>query len=122
MTFLQPGSEFYVSKSRENTGPNAKLVTELRGPFVNFGTRDALYQNASLEMTSDSLSSGFAKRGSAPSDVRLPEWCYPAFKLERARYRTERTDWGFVAPVWIAIALFCTLVQVVGIKALLALF
>ena len=122
MTFLQLGSEFYVSESREKMGPNANLMTELRGPFANFGTRDSSFDTPRTLMTTDSLATGLAGREGRTSNTRLPDWCYQAFTLERAVDQKEQTDWGFVTPVWIAIALFCVLVQLVGFLALTNVF
>lgn len=119
MTFLQLGSEFYVNESREKMGLNTNRMTELRGPFVNFGTHDASFDDPRIFMTSESLAPDLSGRDGRPSTARLPEWCYRAFNLERAEDRKQQTDWGFVTPVWIAIALSCTLVQVVGFMALI---
>ncbi|MEL7539524.1 MAG: hypothetical protein AAGJ51_01365 [Pseudomonadota bacterium] len=38
--------------------------------------------------------------------------------FEKERRRSEPTDWSFVLPVWIAIALFCSLVQIVAFQSL----
>ncbi|MEM9571935.1 MAG: hypothetical protein AAF996_10730 [Pseudomonadota bacterium] len=108
-----------MNDSREKMGLNTNLMTELRGPFVNFGTHDPSFDDPRIFMTSESLPTDLAARDGRPSATRLPDWCYRAFKLERADDRKQQTDWGFVTPVWIAIALSCTLVQVVAFMALI---
>lgn len=48
-------------------------------------------------------------RRAAPGTT--PRWCWKAFRLERSRDTKERTDWGFVTPVWILMALVCVISQ-----------
>lgn len=45
-----------------------------------------------------------------------PAWCKTAFKFERARQRTDKTDWGFVTPVWILMGLICVVSQVAAMQ------
>jgi hypothetical protein len=45
-----------------------------------------------------------------------PRWCKTAFKYERARQKSQRTDWGFVTPVWILMGLICLIPQIAALQ------
>lgn len=122
MTLLQLGGEFYVSESREKMGSSASLMTELHGPFANFSVREVSIEDSRSLMTPEASSPVLSGRSRSSAPNRLPEWCYRAFSLERARANKDHTDWGFVAPVWIAISLACLLIQLLAVMALTSIF
>ena len=45
-----------------------------------------------------------------------PAWCKTAFKYERARQKSGKTDWGFVTPVWILMGLICVVSQAAAMQ------
>lgn len=45
-----------------------------------------------------------------------PDWCRKAFRIERQRVRADKTDWGFVTPVWILMGLICVIGQVAAVQ------
>jgi len=49
-------------------------------------------------------------------------WCNEALRFERARRRHDEADWGLTVPVWISALLVSVIIQVLAVKALLALF
>lgn len=114
---LQPRSEFEVSKALKIPGSSSEAISESANESVRFGPVSTLY-SSNHTVTSADLPSG----GPGQIDPRVPDWCYLAFQFEKKKSERERTDWDFVLPVWIAITLFCMLVQVVGLKTLAAVF
>ena len=110
---LQPRSEFDVTKALKIPGAGGKAANESANETIGFEASHIVY-SSNYGVTS----SGFSSRGSTRMDPTVPAWCYPAFQFEKARNKRERADWDFVVPVWIAITLFCTLVQVVGFQTI----
>lgn len=113
---LQPRSEFDVTKALKIPGAGGKSVSESANEHVRFEPVSTLYSSNHTVASAD-LPCGEVGQ----FDSRVPDWCYPAFQFEKGKSKRERTDWDFVLPVWIAITLFCMLVQVVGLKTLAAL-
>lgn len=50
-----------------------------------------------------------------PKSGATPAWCKKAFKFERSRFGKERSDWGFIAPVWILMGMVCIVSQVAAL-------
>lgn len=109
-----------MSKSREKYWGNAEQFSFIEGIngdlSLNTAHRPVGHSIVSTKMTQHST----ARFQPLPSGT--PNWCHVAFMFERQRLRSERTDWSFMAPVWIAIGLFCTIVQVFAFKSLWSLF
>lgn len=113
---LQPRSEFRVSKALKIPGSGGEAISTSAKEQFGFEAYAELYPSNHAMM-----SSGLERRRAAHIDRNVPSWCYPAFQFEKAQNKSERTDWEFVVPVWIAITLFCSLVQVVGFQTLASL-
>jgi len=110
-----------VSKSRKNYWPDAEnfwTIEGLNGDLnLNSATRPGSFSLISAELSTHQMPTPYRALSK-----ETPSWCHVAFMFERQRLRSEPTDWGFVAPVWIAIGLFCTLVQVVTFQTLFTIF
>lgn len=106
-----------MSKSRKITQLNAESFASIDGIGddlrLDLGARAQTCSMVSTDLGHRKFSS---RMSSAVS--RTPSWCQVAFMFEKERRRTEPTDWSFVLPVWIAIALFCSLVQIVAFQSI----
>ena len=51
-----------------------------------------------------------------------PSWCRKAFRIERQKPSKDRTDWGFVTPVWILLGLVCVIGQVAALQLAVSVF
>ena len=108
-----------MSKSRNMTRLNADsfaTIDGIRGDLrFDRGPRSQI-----SSMISTDLEHLKPEHGISSALSGTPSWCQVAFMFERERSRKERTDWGFVLPVWIAVALFCSLVQIVAFQSLMS--
>ncbi|MEL7030805.1 MAG: hypothetical protein AAGL97_03170 [Pseudomonadota bacterium] len=110
-----------MRKSRNITRLNADSfasIDGIRGDLrLDFGPRAQM-----SSMISTELQPLKPKRRMSSVFSGTPSWCQVAFMFERERNRKEPTDWSFVLPVWIAIALFCSLVQIVAFQSIYSVF
>ncbi|MEL6826783.1 MAG: hypothetical protein AAFN91_11095 [Pseudomonadota bacterium] len=105
-----------MSKSRNITRLNADPFASIDGIGgdlrVDYGLRPGSCSMVSPHFDQRNFSTRLPSAFSG-----TPSWCQVAFLFERER-RKEPTDWSFVLPVWIAIGLFCSLVQIVAFQSI----
>ncbi|MEO1553432.1 MAG: hypothetical protein AAFR82_05810 [Pseudomonadota bacterium] len=110
-----------MSKLRKITRLNADPFASIDGIggdlLLNHGSRPETCSMVSTDLDHQKRSVQMANAVS-----RKPYWCQVAFMFEKERRRAEPTDWSFVLPVWIAITLFCSLVQIVAFKSIYSVF
>ncbi|MEO1322682.1 MAG: hypothetical protein AAFV59_06715 [Pseudomonadota bacterium] len=102
-----------MSKALKIPGSGSETAHESASGHVEFGKSATNYVS-----NQEVFSSGQHVSVPVCMDRNIPTWCHHAFQIEDALNKRDRTEWDFVVPVWIAITLFCTMVQVIGFKAL----
>lgn len=112
---LQPRSEFYVRKALKSPGSNGEAHIKPALETLSFDAPDVASSSNKMVVPKSR-----PQCRSTQTNPNTPAWCYYAFQFEKLRSKRERTDWEFVVPVWIAITLFCTLVQIVGFKTIVS--
>lgn len=115
-------SECGVNSITKRSGVNSKRVPDMRGKPADPKQVDAPTERDRSEAPNETVMPETARQHKGMPASKTVAWYYRALKLERARNPGERTDWGFVVPVWIAIILFCIIVQVGLFLALKSLF
>lgn len=106
-----------MSKSRNNIRLNADSFATIDGIGGDLRLDDGPRSGA-CSMISTRLDQKSRSTRAHNAFAGTPAWCQVAFLFERERRRKEPTDWSFVLPVWIAIGLFCSLVQIVAFQSI----